>query len=346
MRFRKHLSLIAAVVAATSAVTACSSTAKTSAAPTTRSTNGPAPSPARATAPTTTTGPPPSTAATTTAPTATATATNACRLAGGYAPGTAVHHLVVAGVTRDFLVHLPPHPTTGMRLVVDFHGASSNMQQQDIYSGFDSVADRDGFVVATPNGIDAAIRQWRFLGTPDDVNFAVAIVHTLASDACVDASHAYATGISSGGAMTASLACQESATFAGFAPVAADFYLPVICAKAARRPIIIFHGTADPVVPYFGGRVGTRAGLPVGAAETTAGAWARHNGCTSGPDRTSLSSQVTRLSWNGCAEPVVMYRIEGGGHTWPGAAINVPLGLTTKQISATQTMWKFFSDNA
>jgi poly(3-hydroxybutyrate) depolymerase len=45
-----------------------------------------------------------------------------------------------------------------MHLIVDFHGAASDMQQQDIYSGFDPLADRDGFVVVTPNGIDTPIR--------------------------------------------------------------------------------------------------------------------------------------------------------------------------------------------
>jgi len=249
----------------------------------------------------------------------------------------------VAGADRAFLVHVPPRPLAAMRLVVDFHGANSNMAQQDIYSGFDALADQKGFVVASPNGIEAVIRQWRFLGTLDDVNFARAIVRDLAKNACVDAAHAYATGISSGGAMTASLACQASDAFAGFGPVAADFYLPPICARARIRPIIIFHGTADPVVPYNGGQVGT-SGVPVGAAEASAAAWAKHNGCTPGRTRTRLASQVVRLTWNDCTAPVVMYSIVGGGHTWPGSVIDVTrLGLTTKQVSATKEMWKFFS---
>jgi polyhydroxybutyrate depolymerase len=239
---------------------------------------------------------------------------------------------------------MPPHPTAAMRLVVDFHGASSDMTQQDIYSGFDPVADRNGFVVATPNGIDAPIRQWRFLGTQDDVNFATAIVRTLTRAACVNRAHAYAVGISSGAAMSASLACQASQTFAGFGLVSADFYLAPICDKAQRRPILIFHGTADPVVPYYGGHVGGPTGTPVQPAETSAALWAAHNGCKPGIVQTRLASQVVRLSWKGCAVPVVMYRIVGGGHTWPGAAIKVKaLGLTTEQVSATAEMWKLFS---
>ena len=41
-----------------------------------------------------------------------------------------------------------------------------------------------------------------------------------------------------------------------------------------------------------------------------------------------------------------MYRIVGGGHTWPGAAIDVPrLGATTHQLRATDEMWKLFTQN-
>jgi polyhydroxybutyrate depolymerase len=251
--------------------------------------------------------------------------------------------MTVTGESRELIVHIPPHPKPAMRLVVDFHGATSNMQQQDVYTGFDRLADQEGFVVATPNGIDAAVRQWRFLDAAD-IDFAKAIVATLARDACVDRTHAYATGISSGGAMTTSLACRASDVFAGFGPVAAEFYNDAYCGAARPRPLIIFHGTADPVVPYAGGPVATNRGFSVSNTEQTAAKWAEHNRCTSGPVTTHLGSEVTRLRWNGCAAPVVLYRIDGGGHTWPGGTVDVDrLGLTTHQVSATDEMWKFFS---
>jgi polyhydroxybutyrate depolymerase len=281
---------------------------------------------------------------TTNAPSTTSAARTRCTPAAGYTPGTTQHTITVNGVPREFLVHMPPRPTPRMRLVVDFHGAGSNMQQQDLYSNFDASADQYGFVVASPNGIDAPVRQWRFLGTRDDVNFAKQLVPALVADACVDPEHAYAVGISSGSAMAASLACQASDTYAGFGLVAGNFYLPPICASARRRPIISFHGTADAAVPYGGGRV-LNSALPVGAEEKTMAAWAAHNGCRAGPITTRISSEVTRLSWSDCAAPVVLFRIEGGGHSWPGA-ISVPrLGYTTHQISATTEMWSFFRQN-
>jgi hypothetical protein len=114
--------------------------------------------------------------------TTTSTAAPSCALGPGYTVGTTTHTLPVAGVERELLVHLPPKPAANMPLVVDFHGAGSNMAQQAVYSGFDAVADKNGFVVATPNGVDAPIRQWNFLGQ-DDVAFAKAIIDELVAHA-------------------------------------------------------------------------------------------------------------------------------------------------------------------
>jgi polyhydroxybutyrate depolymerase len=283
-----------------------------------------------------------SAATTTTTPTTTPTtvAPVACKPGAGYKPGTARHAITVDGSEREFLVHLPPEPAEKMALVVDFHGAGSNMQEQSVYSGFDPVADENGFVVATPNGVDGAIRQWRFVN-PDEHKFARALVAELVADACVDAERVFATGISSGAAMTAGLACLASDVFHGFAPVAASFYIPGLCADATPRPIVIFHGTDDAVVPYGGGKVtagGASNGLSTKGAEESAAAWAEHNGCDPKPTVTEQHPEVVEHSWAGCDEPVVLYEIVGGGHTWPGA-FDVPrLGAVTDEISATETI--------
>ena len=135
-----------------------------------------------------------------------------------------------------------------------------------------------------PTASTPPIRQWRFLGTQADVELRQATRRTtLARDACVDPAHAYAVGISSGSAMTASLACQASDTFAGFGLVAGNFYLPPICAAARPRPIISFHGTADPGRAVQRRHDRSTPPLPVGGEEKTMAAWAAHNGCQVGP---------------------------------------------------------------
>ena len=102
----------------------------------------------------------------------------ACTPDPSYTAGTSTHHLTVDGLAREFNVHLPPNPTANMPLVVNLHGAGSNMQEQELYSGFDTVPTKNGVVVAYPNGVDATIRQWNFLRAAD-IDFVREVAHTL-----------------------------------------------------------------------------------------------------------------------------------------------------------------------
>lgn len=289
-----------------------------------------------------------STSTTTSSTTTSSTTTEpaACTPSADLPVGRSTTEVTIDGEHRSYFVYRPKRLAAHPRLVVQFHGAGSNKEQQAVYSGFEALADEHGFLVATPDGVDAAVRQWRFLNGNGDQDLANAIVERLVRDACVDPAKVDATGISSGGAMTAALACKDADTFTGFGPVAANFYLAPLCKDAPIRPMVIFHGTADRVVPYGGGTVATGQGLRTKGAEGNAAAWAEHNRCDPKPTTEHLSSEVTRISWSGCEAPVVLYRIEGGGHTWPGSRFAVErLGHTTKQIDASKVMWEFWEAN-
>ena len=79
-------------------------------------------------------------------------------------------------------------------------------------------------------------------------------------------------------------------------------------------------------------------------AEASAAAWAEGNGC---PDAEPATERVTdtvdRLDY-GC--DVELYRVAGGGHTWPGsafdAAIGDVVGPVDLSVSANEVMWAFF----
>jgi polyhydroxybutyrate depolymerase len=50
------------------------------------------------------------------------------------------------------------------------------------------------------------------------------------------------------------------------------------------------------------------------------------------------------VRYTGCDQgaDVILYTIEDGGHTWPGG-VPIPLvGKTSKDIDATEEMWRFF----
>lgn len=250
-----------------------------------------------------------------------------------------------ANRTRTYLVYVPPvgGPTAApMAVVLNFHGYTSTGAQQHIYSGLVPIAEREGFVVVSPNGIDNA---WLLTVGLDDIQFVRDLVATLGGELCLDPARVYATGISNGGFMSTTLACRASDLIAAIAPVSGESAPGPVCGKRPM-PILVFHGTADAAVPYEPGPIqaGVFTGTPFAGVAATLRAWADHNGCSpADPKETRVAEDVVRVEYQGCAAPVVHYRIEGGGHTWPGAVPVPRLGKTTSSISASELMWEFFA---
>ena len=246
-------------------------------------------------------------------------------------------------------MHIPPRYDGDRRLsvVLNLHGYGSNARNQAAYSRLPQKADEAGFIVVTPDGAGTP-QQWNNLqldALPDDVAFIRRLLHHLETTLCIDSSRIYATGISNGSAFAQRLACLLPGRIAGVAAVAAFVYPAAVCGGQPPVPIIAFHGTADACVPYEGGVTACgRGNLPVPAVETSAENWARHNGCSLEPARSQVTEHVRAIAYSECAgnTAVVLYAVEGGGHTWPGSA-NVPrLGAVTGEIDATELMWEFF----
>jgi polyhydroxybutyrate depolymerase len=153
----------------------------------------------------------------------------------------------------------------------------------------------------------------------------------------------YFAGYSAGAAFTIFYACAHQGLLAGIATVAVEFQLG--CTQPLS--ILAFHGTADPAVPYTDGAVGlSLPGVHVRGTELNMGDWARLDGCRVTPDTRRLASEVTREIWPRCTagHAVALYRIEGGGHSWPGADPSKGgAGFTTQQLSADQQILAFFA---
>jgi polyhydroxybutyrate depolymerase len=118
------------------------------------------------------------------------------------------------------------------------------------------------------------------------------------------------------------------------------------CDKAVPVPLIAFRGTADEIVPYAGGKVACCGGPVVHSTKADIASWARHNGCRPVP-AVGRSGQVETSTYTGCAgrADVVLHTIVGGGHTWPGAIALPGLGVTTRDINASQVIWEFFASH-
>ncbi len=286
--------------------------------------------------------------------TATTSTTPRARTAGGCAPKRSAPAtsgtLTFGGVERRYLLHIPPQYDGAHRvpLVVDIHGHGSSATAQIAYSGIGPVADELGLVVVAPEG-QGSTPHFTLLGATsteaDDAEFAVALVDDLLARLCVDPARVFAMGMSNGGALSSVLACRGQGRFAAVGAVAAMIYLPACDAQPPPVPIIGIMGTADPVVPFAGGRVSCCGNPSIPAAPDTMASFATRAGCTAQPVEDRVGDDVVRRRWQGCkvAEAVEFVIVEGGGHTWPGASpLGGRLGPTTKTIDATREIVEFF----
>jgi polyhydroxybutyrate depolymerase len=270
------------------------------------------------------------------------------------------HTLNVSGVTRQYILHVPTGVgTTPAPLVIVLHGGGGNGSSMERYSRFDGVADREKFLVAYPDGLDRGWNDGRGeIGhSSDDVAFIAALIDDVSRLAKVDRKRVYVTGISNGGMMSNRLACELSDRIAAVALVASSGGAVAMktCRPAKPLGYLIIAGTADPIVPYSGGTVrilGGRSRGEVVGAEATIRFWAKANQCSDEsttralPERTTDGTSVSVQEFANCEMPTKLYRVEGGGHTWPSGRQYLPkriIGNTSTQIDATEVIWGFFS---
>jgi polyhydroxybutyrate depolymerase len=289
------------------------------------------------------------------APTATPVApavafeTNACSPAKqAMESGTSDQTIVSGGMQRRYLLHVPPgyDPARRTALVFSLHGYISNPKQQLIFSQFDQVADKYGFVVVFPQGTGSPLRWNAYFGQPasdrgaDDVQFVRDLIATLSSDLCIDPARIYVNGLSNGGGMSYRIACEMADQMAAIGSVAGA-YAPVLsrCKPVRPVPVIAFHGTADPIVPYGGSKDGS---LP--PIKDWAAAWAVRNGCHPVPVAIPARGDASGLHYRHCTDnaDVILYTIDGGGHTWPGGVPIPFVGKASQDIDASEVMWQFF----
>jgi polyhydroxybutyrate depolymerase len=279
-------------------------------------------------------------------------------------PGDQLRSLEFDGQTRSYLMHVPRNfdPSQPAAVVLAFHGGGTNAKSMVRFCGLSEMANQAGFLAVYPNGSG---RNPNFLTwnvgnccghamreNVDDVGFLRVLLDDLVRVGPIDESRIFATGISNGGMMAYRLASELSDRIAAIASVAG----PVGTDSCrATRPVSVlhFHGTSDEFAPYNGGR-GKKSFSQADfrSVESSVRMWIEADGCpaqgaeTRLPDRNHDGTSVTKTEWGpGKARTeVVLYTIEGGGHTWPGRQPPTSfLGLSTTEIDANEVMWEFFT---
>lgn len=277
--------------------------------------------------------------------------------------------LVHQGIERSYLIYRPRgiQSRSDLRpLVFVLHGGGGTHRGiiRLTKGRFNALADRDGFFVVYPQGIGKAWNEGRgdliskaHRRGIDDVGFFRALIDRLVSKNPFDSDRVFVTGISNGGLMSLRLACSLPDKIRAIAPVTASIPSAILplCRSESAVSLAVFNGTEDPLVPYYGGQITVfrQERGEVLSTDETIGVWLAKNRCTSEPKVTELpdltedNTRVLKVEYTRCDadSKVVLYRIEGGGHTWPGGRQYLPvrlIGRTSRDINACDEIWSFF----
>ena len=248
-------------------------------------------------------------------------------------------------------------------LVLQLHGRGVDPVTFDRWTGFSALADEAGFVLAMPQAVGEIWNdgryhggRWRSVEEVDDVGYLLAVVTDACERASADPGRVYVVGMSNGAVMAGRLACEHADRLAGVAQVAGTAAADIVatCHPAAPVPLLSIHGTGDRFARYEGGRArGLRARFylrhpagPLLGVDAWAELLARANGAT-GPIVEQSGLDATLRRWAGATpmSDLAFYRVEAGGHTWPGMRGWVPpfLGPVTRSFDATRVAWDFLS---
>ena len=290
---------------------------------------------------------------------------------------------------RGYLLHLPrdyedklqPRP-----LVVALHGFTHDGKAMRALTSpngdpshpdsLDSLADREGFLVAYPNGTSLGIipgRCWNGGGGVngyaavakkavdkkiDDLRYLQNLLDHIQSHYRVKEEEIFFTGISNGAALVHRFATEYPELVAGVAVVAGcnQFAVSSGVKPKAPVPVLHIHGTEDPIWSYRGGSVLLLGQMD--SVDSSIAIWTQANAAQlveeqtlQFPEAEDLPVKMQRYAAaasGGSPDPrreVVLYSVIGGGHAWPGGQQYLSekiIGRSHPRFSANSTIWDFF----
>ncbi|MEV6279320.1 PHB depolymerase family esterase [Nocardia sp. NPDC051832] len=259
--------------------------------------------------------------------------------------GSTVQTLPIDGNNAAFVLHVPAGLTGKAPTVIVLHGANGNGAQIERVTGMSELADANRFLAAYPD--------------ETSVEGVQALIRKLTTDHDADPARIYVAGISRGGANAQGVGCRLSGQVAAIASLSSGLPDNVLdnCMLDKPLPVMLIHGTADPIVPFEGGVPNTpnarKYGYRTLSEPDTLDFWRRQDGC--GGDTTvtevpGTEGTVSRTTGGPCADnvAVALYSVLGGGHTWPGGSAaqeqyTGTLGALNTKFDASQAIWDFFS---
>lgn len=263
--------------------------------------------------------------------------------------GSFVHE----GINRTYSFYVPAsyNAANPVPMVIGLHGTSSSGSQFAQYRDFRPIADTANFIVVNPDGSTMlGIRYWNYgsvMGsTVDDVGFIEALIDTISAHYSIDQQRVYCAGMSNGSFMSYYMACQSD-RFAAIAGVTGSMSVDMYNACSPQRPIptLHIHGTDDSTNPYLG--TSSMKGI-----DAVSRFWVDQNDCDTIPVITSVPNTNTtdgataeRSLYSGGinGHTVELFKVTGGGHSWPGSPMPSSSEVTCMDFDASKEIWRFFS---
>jgi len=234
-------------------------------------------------------------------------------------------------------------------LVVLLHGYGSTGAQQESYMKFESVAEKNKFILVYPDGtIDSVGRRfWNatdaccsFFSQVDDDAYLLAILKEMESRYSIDAKRIYFVGHSNGGFMSYRMACRHPDRIAAIASLAgASFYKETDCGAKSSVSVLQVHGTKDETILYEGGQI---LGNSYPSAFASASQWATVNQCTQNAVSRSTKldlegniagDETSIKAWTNCqnSSEVELWTVENATH------------IPTLSSTFATKIWEFFA---
>lgn len=279
-------------------------------------------------------------------------------------PGTDFKRtLSFEGRERWYSGHIPEtwDGASPLPLVVAIHGATSNPRLMERFSGLSEKSDTAGFVVIYPAGTGNLPNVLTWNGGDccgyaiqhhiNDLGWLDQILDDIPHVVPIDAKRIFFAGMSNGAHMTYRYAAHRPDRLAAIACVAG----PIACeiASLARPvPLIHIHGSDDQFAPYLGGRGPLSLYRePLRSVPDSVALWVRLCGLPSAPalehfpDTAGDGTTIIKHTY-GHGE-VVLYLVDGAGHTWPGRPpLPLSLGKSSANMNANDVIWEFFQRHA
>jgi polyhydroxybutyrate depolymerase len=280
--------------------------------------------------------------------------------------GTICRSLAINGVTRTYLLHVPPNFSRGTSaLVIVLHGSGGNGLGMEIGTGFSTLADQDGFAAVYPDGLlesSSGQTDWSYFFNDfaDDVGFIRQLINTLQTSVGPDPKRIYVTGLSSGALMSHRLGVQLSDLVAAIGVVEGALFSKgnpsSIPSSVGPVSVLILHGDQDETVLYCG--TSTEA-----SQEQSFNFWSGTlaDKCSSFDTPAPLCdgqgniSAVVEKDATSCSanSEVKFYKLIGGIHTWYTVPMNVsgqvpfnPDFSSDTGIATRDILWSFFATHS